>query len=60
MREESFKEFMRKVDDEIERRCGMTHQDIDDWGYAAAFDRGESAVQAAQKAIKAAKKSSGM
>lgn len=58
--ENSFKDqgyimWMRKVDSLIIQKTGLSHEDLPDYCYRDAFDRGEAPSQVATKAIKAAR-----
>jgi hypothetical protein len=60
MREQSYEAWKRLVDAEIQRRTGMTADDIDDWRYTRDFDEGVSAKRSAARAIKNAKEACGL
>ena len=60
MREQSYASWKKEVDKEIQRRTGMSADDIDDWRYASDFDEGVSAKRSAARAIKNAKDACGM
>jgi hypothetical protein len=52
---QSFEEWMEQVNAIIkEEVAGMDADDLPDYGYADAYDRGESAKSVARKAVKAA------
>jgi hypothetical protein len=60
MAQKFFEQWMKEVDAEIFRRCGMTSADIDDWRYADDFDDRMSPARTAVRAIKNAKEACGM
>jgi hypothetical protein len=49
----SFEQWMADVDRCLEQKCGLTHEDLPDWGYYDAYDDGMTPKGAAIKAIKA-------
>lgn len=56
----TFQEFMRKVDAELIKLCGLPSDDIDDWRYAADHAEGRTPLATAKRAIRNAKSASGM
>lgn len=60
MREQSFADFMRAVNAEINKLCGMSASDIDDWTYADDFDRNVKPACCARRAVRNARKNSGL
>ncbi len=47
----SFEAWMQQVDARIERKCGMSHDDLPDIAYRDLYDAGESAEEAATQAL---------
>lgn len=56
----SFQTWMGLVDLLIRQRTTMGVDDIDDWSYRDAYDRGVTPKQAASRAIQAAKVACGL
>ena len=50
-----FDAWLRAVDAECIRRCGIGYEDLPDWRYADAYADGYSPARAARAAIRAAK-----
>jgi hypothetical protein len=51
----SFEDYMRVVNVWLERRCGLSSDDLPDYCYYDAYDLGDPPERAAKKALKAAK-----
>jgi hypothetical protein len=47
--------WKKQVDAELEALCGMSSDDLPDYGYADAFEQGRSARSVAKAALRAAK-----
>jgi len=56
MKKQSFDDWMKKVNAEIERKCGMGVDDLPDWRYHQAWEDGVSPIRAAASVIAAAKR----
>jgi len=52
MQKRTFDEWKSVVDQEIEKLCGMSADDLSDWDYWQSWDDGESPKHAATKAVK--------
>jgi len=50
----TFKQWMAKVDEAVQRMCNLTCTDLPDYGYAEAFQQGRSPRTVARQAIRAA------
>lgn len=50
-----FDAWMAKVNAAVVKKCGLSADDLPDWGYFDAFEDGFSPAAAANAAIKAAK-----
>lgn len=57
---QSFEEWMRAVDAEIERRVHLSASDIDDWRYRDDYDEGLTPKRSAARAIANAKEAMGL
>lgn len=53
----NFKQWMRLVDAACYEKAGMSYQDLEDYGYAAAYANGKTPKATAAAAIKAARNS---
>lgn len=53
--DQGFIVWLRKVDSLLINKTGMSHEDLPDYCYRDAFDRGEAPSQVATKAIRAAR-----
>jgi hypothetical protein len=56
MNKRTFEEWMAEVTREMMKKCGMGPDDLPDWGYRSAYDRGVQPARAASSAIAAAKR----
>lgn len=55
MRKLEFSEWMKQVDIELVRRCGMPSSCLPDYCYRDCYDAGDSAKETAAEAIEYAK-----
>lgn len=60
MAKRSFEDWKRNVDGLIQRMCGMSADDIDDWRYTDDWREGRTPMQSAKRAIKNAKEACGL
>jgi hypothetical protein len=51
----TFDQWMKLVDEHIKHQCGMTSNDLPDWLYWDAWNKGRKPEAAAKAAIKAAR-----
>jgi hypothetical protein len=56
----SFDEWKKRVDLEVQAKCGMTADDLDDWHYSDDWRDGLSPKRCAARAIKNAKEACGL
>lgn len=49
----TFAEWMEDVNEQLLVRCGLTSDDLPDWGYRDAYDAGIAPAVAARRALKA-------
>jgi Family of unknown function (DUF5419) len=52
---QTFEQWKLAVNQAIERKVGMSSDDLPDWGYADAYEDGLSPASAASSAIRSAK-----
>jgi len=55
-----FEAWMRKVDAELVKRCGLQSSDIDDWRYRDDFENRVTPARSAARALRNAKEACGM
>lgn len=55
----SYEDWLRDVDQDVQKLCGVSCDDLPDWRYADAYADGRSARQAARSVVAAAKKDMG-
>lgn len=55
-----YETWKRMVDAEIQKRCGLSADDLDDWRYRADYEEGVTPKRCAARAIRNAKDACGM
>lgn len=48
---ETFEEWLRRVDAEVEAVCGLSHRDLADWNYYDAYESGTSPAEVARDVL---------
>jgi hypothetical protein len=56
----SFELWMHRVNVELVKLCGMRADDIDDWRYRDDYEDGKTPETSARRALRNAKRDSGM
>lgn len=47
----SFEQWMQKVDAVLEKKCGLSHHDLEDFCYRDAYDDGEAPSTVAREVL---------